>query len=386
VRRAAARPGEAREEARAALGRVARRVGLRGWRAGAAAAATGAAVLVVAGIVLGGRGPRRLMPGPGNAQPQLIGFYENAGGALNPSSLPSVKAHAAELNTVLAFWYSVDGTGSIQAHGPDAAVTSWVRAHGMRMGILINNVAGSAGSNSAMLTDRRARAAAIANIVRLVRADGYQEVNIDFEDLKPDVAGALVTFMRMLHAALPAGVTLSEDVFPRLGVPTSMNGAYDYARLAKYADYLVVMLYDKHSSGGPPGPVSPWPWVTENMNWLVHTARVPADRLVLAAGVYGYDWPQGSTAATEIPLTQVVSLEQAHGVTPRTDPSSQNPHFTYTAADGTTHVVWFQDEAMLVQRLRLAETMGLRGVAIWALGQETPAVWRGIEETWGSKP
>lgn len=371
--------------ARAALGRVARWVGLRGWRRGTAIVASAVALVVLFGVVLGGRGPRRLLPGPGNAMPQIIGFYQNGWSGIFRSSFGSVKAHPNVIDTVLAFWYSVESSGHIKSSQPDPAVSQWVKQHGMRMGVLINNVAGGSGTNSGMLTNPTARQTAIANITKLAQTDGYQEVNIDFESLPPSVAGALVTFMRDLRAALPSDVTLSADVFPKLGVPASLNGAYDYAQLAQYTDYLVIMLYDNHSSGGPAGPVSPWPWVVENMNWFVHTAKIAPDHLVLAAGVYGYDWPKGSTTATQMPLTQIVALEKQYGARVHTDPASQNPYFTYTAPDGTAHVVWFQDKATVVQRLELAQKLGLRGVAIWALGQETPGVWSAIADTWGTK-
>ena len=255
----------------------------------------------------------------------------------------------------------------------------------MHMGVLINNIAGSSGNNAGMLTDPAARAAAVKNIVTLVRQKHYQEVNIDFELLHPSARQGLVTFMQDLRTALPKGVVLSESVFPRLGVPSQLNGAYDYPALAKVVDYLVVMLYDKHSNGGPAGPVSPYSWVVENMNWLLHTARIPADKLVIAAGVYGYDWQVGSTTATEMPLTEIQAKIKTLGVTPRMDASSENPYFYYTDSSGNRHVVWYQNQVTVQQRLQLAEKLGLRGMAIWALGEETPAVWSVIEQTWTAK-
>jgi spore germination protein YaaH len=368
------------------MGRVARWVGLSGWRAGLAVTATAAGALLVVAALAGGRGGgRRLMPGPGGTMPQIIGFYENGWSSIFRSSFSSVRAHANVIDTVLAFWYSVDGSGTLQAHQPNASVTQWVKQHGMRMGVLVNNVGGGSGNNAGMLTDPTARTAAVRAIRNLVQADGYQEVNIDFEMLNPSARGGMVSFMQQLRTALPTSVSLSASVFPKIGVPASLNGAYDYTQLAKYVNYLVIMLYDNHSSGGPSGPVSPWPWVVQNMNWFLHTAKIPASKLVLAAGVYGYDWPAGSTTAAELPLTAINSLAKSTGATVHVDAASKNPYFRYTAADGTAHVVWFQDKETVVQRLQLAQKLHLHGVAIWALGEETPAVWSGIVETWGTK-
>ena len=375
--------GRTRRSLRPGLAALAARSGLRGWRAGVAVAATGVLAVFVAFAALSG--PPRLMPGPGGSMPEIIGFYQNGWSAAFRSSLRSVKQHYNTIDTVLAFWYSVDGSGGIKADAPSPNVTAWVKAHHMRMGVLINNVAGSSGSNSRMLTDAAARARAVAGIVSLVHASGYQEVNIDFELLPTSARAGLVTFMQDLRTALPSTVRLSESVFPEVGVPASLTGAYNYPALARIVTYLVIMLYDNHSNGGPAGPVSPLPWVQSNMNWFLHTAAIPADKLVLGAGVYGYDWPVGSTTAKNLPLTEVNALLHSTGSTVVVDPVSENPHFSYTSSSGTRHVVWYQDEETLIQRLRLAQKLHLRGVAIWALGQETPAVWSGIEQTWGTK-
>ena len=373
--------GGLRGSARAGLARLASVFGLQGWRRGAAVAATGGGVLLL--LALAGGGAPRLEPGA--ALPEIIGFYQNGWSQIFRSSFPSVEQHYNKIDTVLAFWYSVDGDGRLQSNQPSPAVTAWIKQHHMRMGVLINNVAGPSGDNGGMLTHAAARTRAVQAIARVSRAQGYQEVNIDFELLAPDTRSGLVDFMKQLRAALPSGVTLSESVFPKLGVPASINAAYDYAALAKYADYLVIMLYDNHSDGGPSGPVSPYGWVADNLNWFLHTAKIPANRLVLAAGVYGYDWVQGTTQAAEMPLTQVTALLKGTGATSHLDPVSENPYFNYTSAGGTAHVVWYQDPQTVRQRLNLAHKLGIRGLAIWALGEETPAVWGAIEQTWGTK-
>ena len=358
------------------MDRIARAFGLRGWRSGVAVAASGVAVLLVVSMALGGRTAPRLMPGP--QVPEVIGFCADAGQA----DFADVQAHHAELNTVLAFWYSVDGNGTLTAHQPSATMADWVASHHMRMGVLINNIAGASGNNGGMLTDPTARATAVRNIAQMVRQQGYQDVNIDFELLKPNVRTDLTRFITDLRQALPQSVRLSVSVFPPVGVPSSINGAYNYTALAKVTNYLVIMLYDHHYDGGPAGAVSPDGWVRSNVRSLLRKYRIPASKLVLAVGVYGYDWVQGSTHASELPLNTIDQLRRAHGATVHR--SQGNPFFRYTARDGSRHVVWYQDARMVQYRLQLAEQFHLHGVALWALGQETPAVWAAIRDTYGT--
>ena len=358
------------------MNRIAELFGLRGWRSGVAVATSAVALLLVFSMAMGGRTSPRLMPA--GQVPEVIGFYQNGG----TQDLADVQAHHSELSTVLAFWYSVDGSGNLKARQPSSQVSNWVASHHVRMGVLINNVAGASGSNSAMLTDPTARAAAVSNIASMVKQQGYQDVNIDFELLPQGVRSSLTTFMTDLRKALPQNVRLSMSIFPPVGVSASINGAYDYAALAKVTNYLVIMLYDHHYDGGPAGAVSPNSWVTANMQWLLRTAKIPASKLVLAVGVYGYDWVQGGTSATEVPLSGVDQLIAQYGV--RVRRSQGNPHFTYTTSGGTTHVVWYQDSQMVKWRLQLAQKLHLHGIAIWALGEETPAVWQVIRNTYGT--
>ncbi len=363
---------------RQVLAALARPFGLRGWRAGAALTSTVLGLLIIVAAALGGPGAR-LQPGP--ALPEVIGFYQNGWSQMFRSSFPSLRAHYRYINTVLAFWYSVDGNGRLHAHAPQPAVTAWVRSHHMRMGVLINNIAGTSGDNAGMLRTATLRRGSAAAIAALVARNGYQEVNVDFELLPPGVRGDFTRFIADLRRVLPRTVVLSASVFPKLGVPSSLNGAYDYVALARYVSYLVIMLYDRHSSGGPAGPVSPYPWVVSNIKWFLHTAGIPGNRLVLAAGVYGYDWPAGSTSANELPLNAIVALAKRKHARIVIDRASGNPFFRYTTSAGTPHIVWFQNNRTVAQRLRLARSLHLRGIAIWALGQETPAVWSVIEQT-----
>lgn len=342
-----------------------------------AAGATALAVVFVATIwTVASQGQPRLMPAI-FPTPKIIGFYENAYTG-SPSSFPSVQAHYASINTVLAFWYSITGDGQLKANQPNLTDARWIADHGVRMGILVNNVAGSSGSNAGMLTNSATRQKAIGTLAQLVQNDGYRAVNIDFEGLPPSASSNLTRFIADLRTALPSDIQLSIDVFPPLGVPTGLNGAYNYSALAPHVNYEVIMLYDHHASGGPAGPISPWNWVTENLDSLRHTYGVPASKLVLAAGVYGYDWPEGQTTAAELPLTSVMALQKQYGARVRLDPTSRNPYFTYTAANGQKHVVWFQNQTTVAQRVTLAKQQHLNGVAIWALGEETPAVWSSI--------
>ena len=349
--------------------------GPRPWRAGGWLAGIVAAALIVALVAANSarRGHPRAAPSP--PRPQIIGYFQNGWSRIFTDSFISLRQHPKVVDTVLAYWYSVDGSGNLRepAGPPRQDVIQYVRAHGMRMGVLINNLGHD------MLTTPAVQAHAISQIVGITKKDGYREIHIDFELLPSNLRDAFTTFMAGLRKALPPSVALSVSVFPKIGVTSDVNGVYDYQALAKSVNYEVIMLYDHHSPGGPAGPVSPWPWVLQNVAYF--RSILPADEIVVAAGVYGYDWPLGSTQAQEWPLDYIVQLSSQHHATVQTDPVSHDPYFHYTDNSGNQHVVWFQNSATVKERINLVAQDGLRGIAIWALGQEDQKVWQVLEET-----
>ena len=371
---------ERRDQIRADLDLAVRRMAAafgrpRGWRGPAALAGLAAAAIVAAVLVSDSAGlPRRLQPAPAPAGPNIIGYFENGWSKIFTDSFPSLVNHPKVVDTVLAYWYSVDGSGGLRepAGPPRPEVIQYVKSHGMLMGVLINNL----GSNMVSIPSVRSRA--IRNIVAIARTNGYQEIHIDFELLPRSLRTDLTTFIADLRKALPPSVKLSMSVFPKVGVPASIYGVYDYQALAKYVDYEVVMLYDNHSSGGPAGPVSPWPWVQQNVAYF--RSILPGNKIVIAAGVYGYDWPVGSTNAAEYPLDYITKLAAREKATIRTDPVSQNPYFRYTDSSGSRHIVWYQNSATVRQRIDLVVKDHLGGIAIWTLGQADRRVWQVLEK------
>lgn len=56
------------------------------------------------------------------------------------------------------------------------------------------------------------------------------------------------------------------------------------------------------------------------------------------------------------------------------DPEALQPTFRYTDDQGRAHEVWMQDAASVAKTM--GRNQGLRGAALWALGEEDPASWK----------
>ncbi|MCL8208062.1 MAG: glycoside hydrolase [Actinomycetia bacterium] len=303
---------------------------------------------------------------------QIIGFYENASPG-EPSSWTSFRTHVGQLTTVSPRWFSLTASGQVDDIGYDPTMARFAAAHHVALVPLVTNANGTDG----MLATAARRRAAAARLAALVRQDHLDGLNVDFELLPASDRDALDRFVQDLRRALGPHKVLAVSVFPLVGLPPSVNGADDYKGLAAAADYLVVMAYDHHYSGGPPGPVAPYTWVADN----VAAARrlVPASKLVLAIGMYGYDWSRAGVpgSATTLSDVAVEALAKRLGIVPRYIPSESQSTFTYRSG-GTTHVVWYMGDRSAAARAALARREHLAGIALWRLGYEDPDFWHAV--------
>ena len=88
---------------------------------------------------------------------------------------------------------------------------------------------------------------------------------------------------------------------------TGWQGSYDYNKLAKYADYLVVMAYDEHFEGGDIGPVAGIDFVKASIEYAI--SKVDNQKIVVGVPFYGRFWKEGETIGGQgITINKIESL------------------------------------------------------------------------------
>lgn len=299
---------------------------------------------------------------------EVVGYVHDPG-----SGLASARAHPERLTALSPLWYSVGPDGGLVDPRPDPALREFARSQRIPLVVLINNQ--KVGDNCQALRTDASRRRMVREITDLVTREGYDGINLDFQQIKPEVRDELTTVVRELARSLHAnGKILALSLIPPVDVPQEVIGAYDYRALGQAADYVVVFGYDRHNPSTGPGPIAPRDWVEANVRKVV--SLVPARKVVLGVGVYGYDWslPRRSVEdVTPLAVADARELARRNGVQPRVDPGGQVT-FRYRT-DGRDHEVWFQDATNLREKLDLARRFNLRGIALWRLGFEEPAHW-----------
>jgi spore germination protein YaaH len=279
-------------------------------------------------------------------------------------------------------WATVGVDGELVVTPPTAEVIDRLDEAGARLLPTVQNYAEGAwqGQRIAdLLADPQRADDHREALVDLALDEGWDGIDIDYEALPPTAGPQFIDFLTALGADLDGhGLELTVAVPARADDEDPGTLAYSYQLLGEVADQVRVMTYDHAWSGSAAGPVAPLHWVASVIEYAVE--RVPADKLMLGVPTYGYDWV--GTRGEVLNAADAVELAEEVGAEPVWDQSSASWTFGYDR-DGEQHTVWYEDARSLGAAQDLARDAGLRGVAIWQLGGEDPAMWPALAEVTG---
>ena len=288
-------------------------------------------------------------------------------------SLVNLRLHAREIDHLVPFWFGVTEQGTLVDQSQPEAIQI---AHENNLPILaiIHNFADPQMGEliHELLTNRALRQRLIDSIENMMANRNFAGVNIDFEFIPPSDRDELNAFMEGLYRRLSPRFKVTISVPAKLSDAPEhpFSGAFDYRTLAIFSDQLFVLAYDEHFS--VPGPVASIGFVRRVLNYAVTV--IPRPKIKLGMAVYGYDWEVSGGMPRSLTYREAVELARQHGATIVYDQQAQEPTFTY-AANGSRHIIWFENAHSFSAKLDLIFEYGLGGIAVWRLGQEDPRIW-----------
>ncbi len=336
--------------------------------------------------------------------PATIAFDTWVPAFLLPDSTTSLQTYGGALREAMPFWYTLVDPGTIIL---DPAVTAEVsaqvvaeaRQHKLRvMPSILDKT--STGTLATLLADPVRRQQHADAIVALVTAGGFDGIDIDYEQFGyndphsswESTSVAFTAFIGELSTRLHAqGKTLSVTVPPIYDAGRTDDSGYwvyDYATLAPLVDRLRILAYDY--SVATPGPIAPLSFVRRAIAGATAAVK-DTSKVDLAVPLYGYNWvvstdgtcsADAPTGKTNVSQRSIDDLLAKRAATPVFDAQTGESSFTYQVqyTDGTntctqTRQVNFVDAEGTRLRIDLARTSFLGGVALWAIGYDSPATW-----------
>ncbi len=296
--------------------------------------------------------------------------------------IQQVKETQGAVSTVAPSYFDIKSDGSLD----DKVDTEFIKAmkkQGVRVVPFLSNHWDRQLGRKA-LANREYLAKQIAEAVSKYDLDG---VNVDIENVTAADRDQYTDLVRLLRTYLPEGKEVSVAVAANPnGWQTGWHGSYDYAALAKYSDYLMIMSYDESYQGSAPGPVASLAFVEKSIQYAL-SQKVPSEKIVLGIPFFARYWVNGQ-GGSGIGVNVVPTLVERYRGKTGYDQVSQSPYAVFNIGwqDETTrlngqnlkpgsYTVWYEDHRSIEKKIELVHKYNLKGTGSWSLNQAPSDIW-----------
>lgn len=342
--------------------------------------------------------------------------------------------HLSQLTEINPFVYTIKSDGSLRDNGPmkdPAWVNIVAQARAQKVRVIPTVMTGSGDLVDELLRDPKKRIAHINHIQQMVRVNGFDGVDINYEGKYAKTRPYFSQFLKELAQTFPdkwimctiESRTPNEDRF--VTVPEDLEFANDFKEINTYCDRVRIMAYDqmtidlnlnKKYNDIPYAPVADPAWVEKTIRLAIKD--INPRKIMLGIPTYGYEW-EVTAYADGYTYEKLWSfnpgyawpIAQAYGVTPQrnvagelsfsyvpTTTPSGDPNVSLVpnganvaaaaqalaASNNTNHsfnVMWWSDGEAIRQKVDLAKKLGIRGVAVFKFdGGEDQGMWNFLKE------
>lgn len=306
-------------------------------------------------------------------------------------SIESFLAHADQISIVSPQVFAFDRNGGIHGSVNPRVVEKAREAH-VQLVPLVMNPGFDQPIMHHILRTPEARRKAIANVAGLCHREHFAGIQFDIENVNVEDKDALTSFMRETADSLHAvHCTASAAVVPRASEdpgPTpwhkwifdNWRGVYDYKPLSEKLDFLSYMTYAQHTGGTTPGPVAAYPWMEEDLKYVL-SLGVPPEKISIGIPSYSdwwypvYDEKKGERArGSDIAHARALSILEKHGVTAVWSDVEKDSWAMWDDA-GVYEYLWLEDARAFRAKAEMVSKYHLRGYSVWVLGTEDPKIW-----------
>jgi len=309
-----------------------------------------------------------------NKRPMVMGWF------LSPhdtkSQYKTMRDNAHVLSHISPTRIAIADTEGNVKCGKDNYALAFAARNGIEVHPLVANRDFNREIAHAVLGDPAKRTKVVDQLLAIIQDWKCSGINVDLENLEAADRPHLNAFMKELCGRFHEhGLLVSIDVAAKTrdAPEAGWSGAYDYEFLGTCCDYVMLMCYDEHWSGGHPGPIGSKPWVRKVLEYT--TGVIPHEKVVLGVPFYGYDWPEEGRARgyTSKTVNELIAEKKP---TLRWDNTAKYHWFEYLDDNGNKRTVWYEDPKSMEHKIALAQEFGLAGISIWRLGDEDPEYWK----------
>ncbi len=295
------------------------------------------------------------------------------------------------LNVISPTWIELSSpSGNIRSNVSKSYI-NWAKERGYKVWALFTN------SFDPKLTDKFlnnsvAREKTINDLLRLIKENNMDGINIDFENVYLKNKELLVLFVRELAPIFHEnGLVVSIDVTV-IGGSDNWSKFLDRKALGEVVDYMAVMTYDEHWASSPKsGSVASIGWVERGIERILE--EVPAEKLLLGVPFYTRIWTETPSKTDPDKVTvksKAISMRTAEKILQRDDitkvwDEKAGQYYISYVENNKVKKIWYEDAKSIKLKTDLVKKFNLAGVAAWRRGFETEEIWNTINNSINEK-
>jgi spore germination protein YaaH len=322
---------------------------------------------------------------------EVLGFYTEQEGTF-PGSQPTVNSHFTSLSIIAPFWYKLDDKrpgsliDSVTADHKRKVIQSAHKKH-LKVYLVVHNLfyetveKGKQVASNVIDNDKN-RNVFIQNLRNEMNQFKYDGINIDMENLYLTDRDSFSLLIKTLSNALHRDgkvVTVSVPANTGDSRANPWSPWFDYEKLGRFSDRLILMTYDEHNPRTTPGSTASVDWTEATIRYALKHG-VPPSKILLGISGYGWDWDTTADKALYSSYALLMDQKAKYKAKVIWDSRSQTPHFSYVDNKHHSHQAWFENSYSLRFKLNIVEKYNLQGIGIWRLGLEDPMYWTTIPE------
>lgn len=200
----------------------------------------------------------------------------------------------------------------------------------------------------------------------------YDGLQVDWELVSPEDDENFIEFLKILKSKL-GEKTLSIAIPAR--IRTLSKDAYNYEKLAKVADKIIIMAYDEHWATSKPGPIASTDWCKKISDYA--KSQIPPEKLVMGLSFYGRVWRDDTLGGKAYIYPTLQKIMEENKVKNHRRDEYGVPSFTITKKLNIT--AFYDDETSLFVRTKMYAENEIKALSFWRIGQEDEAYWKHLK-------
>lgn len=224
--------------------------------------------------------------------------------------------------------------------------------------------------------------------------NGYDGIDLDFENLNPGIQNTYSEFLKEVSMALhKAGKKLSHCVgfYPTLYQDEVPKIFYNPKVIATTCDLVRVMCYDMYFAPGRSdktaltrddcqgiGPTSNYQWTKEAMTYW--TKYVSKDKLIMSLPAYSNDYIMTVNGTGKQVYSSVPDSVKGTLQSPTWLWYEKLNIYLYNDLKGNTHLFYASDQKSTKALLEIGNELNIDNIGFWHLSSVDPKTWSVVRE------